>query len=242
VIALVRSQDTLERNFTTRLLQRAIESAALPVVVTESNTRVAASGAALLATGSCALGPSSNSNNVFRISEPPYASGEALPLPNDIEGAVVLARKTLQELGPSASHDEAREQLRVALASYVTHCLVPWIRQFRGLFWLATSGTVALLGMSSLYVFSVRRLLVTVGVLLTLGVVSVSAWVLVGLERDEVLSRIGNTKPGSIALGSNVGGLFKWGVLPLVLAATSYYPDLGYHLAVLLKSCGLAGD
>jgi hypothetical protein len=119
---------------------------------------------------------------------------------------------------------KAAERLRKALAAYVAFGLTRWIKQFRFLMWLATLGTTTMLLMSSGYVFSVRKLLVTLSVLLTVSVVAAVAVVFVGLERNRILSFIGGSDPG-VAIQPNLVRILGWAVLPVTIAVASYFPD-----------------
>jgi hypothetical protein len=141
------------------------------------------------------------------------------------------ARKELSQL-PFLEDERAR--LRLGLATFVAFGLLRWVKQFRFMMWLVTTGTATLMLLGTSYVFSVRHLLLTLFAVVTLLAVVAGGIVFVGLERDRVLSSIGGTEPGKVALQGNLLRILGWGVLPVLLAIASYYPQaIGKALAAL---------
>jgi hypothetical protein len=142
--------------------------------------------------------------------------------PGFIDAKLGAARaRELLDAGLTA---ESAGRVRTALAAFVAFSLTRWIKQFRFLMWLSTLGTTIMLLMASGYVFSVRKLLVTLSVLLTVSVVAAVAVVFVGLERNRVLSFIGGSEPG-VAIQANLVRILGWAVLPVTIAVASYFPD-----------------
>ena len=168
-----------------------------------------------------------------------YPSGVRTSLPQTLSFTQMLtatadARAKLN----AASSKKARDALTTGLAAVAAFGLVRWVKQFRFLMWLVTLGTATLIIQSSAYVFSVRHLLMTMFAVLTLLAVVAGATVFVGLERDPVLSHIGGTAAGKITLQGNLLRVLGWGVLPVILAVASYYPNATRSLTTWLSALG----
>ncbi len=148
--------------------------------------------------------------------------------------AAESARLALDSTAPEAE----RPALRAALASYVAFGLTRWIKQFRFLIWVITVGTAVLLLSSTSYVFTVRRLFVTVFALLSMAGVIASGTIFLGVERDEVLSHIGGSNPGEFTFRNNLLRIAGWGLLPVALAVAAYFPDAMRGLVTWLDALG----
>jgi hypothetical protein len=87
-----------------------------------------------------------------------------------------------------------------------------------------------------LYAFQGRASLLTLDVtvlaLASLGVV----WILIGMEKDAILSLIWRTTPGRVTFNwSLVGRLAVYGVLPLLLVLGSMFPEVGETLVRVIE-------
>jgi hypothetical protein len=89
----------------------------------------------------------------------------------------------------------------------------------------ATLGAAILVLSSAAYVFTLRRLLSTVFSMVIVGVVVLGALIFAGSERDELLSRIGGTKPGKLSWQGNFPRILSLAVLPLLIALATNYPN-----------------
>ena len=79
-----------------------------------------------------------------------------------------------------------------------------------------------------MYVFEGRSSAVTLD-LLAIGLVSITAmWIIVGTERDRVLSRLRATTPDGVNINWDfVRRMAIYGVLPLVVIVASLFPEVG---------------
>jgi hypothetical protein len=127
-------------------------------------------------------------------------------------------------------------KVHAQLAGLVTFELANWMRQITTLMTSLTIATTGLLACSSLYVFGVRRLMITVSALLTVGAVVLAMVMFTTLEHDEVLRRIGTGSPGGPDLNPMWQRILTYGVLPLLLLLTTYYPGIWSQLFVWVQA------
>jgi len=79
-----------------------------------------------------------------------------------------------------------------------------------------------------LYSFNGRSSLLTVDLLAIAGAAVVSIWILVGIERETVISRLRKTTPGRLDLNwAFVQRVAIYGVLPLFTVIGSLFPEIG---------------
>ncbi|MET0388797.1 MAG: hypothetical protein ABW321_22685, partial [Polyangiales bacterium] len=132
--------------------------------------------------------------------------------------------------------ERARRENQVALAGLVTFELAGWLRQITALMTSITIATTGLLACSWLYVFGVRRLMVTVSALLSVGAVVLGIFIFASLERDPVLNRIGQRATGGKPVQVSWRRIASVGVLPVLLALATYYPGASAQLVDWLGS------
>ncbi|HEY1303225.1 MAG TPA: hypothetical protein VGF24_06730 [Vicinamibacterales bacterium] len=79
-----------------------------------------------------------------------------------------------------------------------------------------------------LYSFNGRSAMLTVDLLAVAGASLASIWILVGMERETVLSRLRNTTPGQLDINwAFVQRVAVYGVLPLLVVIASVFPEIG---------------
>jgi hypothetical protein len=79
-----------------------------------------------------------------------------------------------------------------------------------------------------LYSFNPRSALLTVDLLAVAAASLTSIWILVGMEREPVLSRLRNTTPGRVDINwPFVQRVAVYGVLPLLAVISSLFPEIG---------------
>lgn len=82
-----------------------------------------------------------------------------------------------------------------------------------------------------LYSFNGRSALLTVDLLAVAAASLTSIWILVGMERDTVLSRLRDTTPGKVDFNwSFLRRVTVYGVLPLLAVIASLFPEIGSSL------------
>jgi len=82
-----------------------------------------------------------------------------------------------------------------------------------------------------LYSFNGRSALLTVDLLAVAAASLTSIWILVGMERDTVLSRLRDTTPGKVDFNwSFLQRVAVYGVLPLLAVIASLFPEIGGSL------------
>jgi hypothetical protein len=113
------------------------------------------------------------------------------------------------------------------LACVVTMILGHFVRHFRLLLATVTSGVLLVMIAVSAYPLEPRRELMAGVWLLTLAAVSASAYTLVALERNDLLSRIGKKEPGTVAFDRTfLTGLFMWALIPILGLLALQYPQI----------------
>ena len=79
-----------------------------------------------------------------------------------------------------------------------------------------------------LYSFNGRSSMLTVDLLAVAGASVASIWILVGMERETVLSRLRNTTPGRLDINwAFVQRVAVYGLLPLLVVIASLFPEIG---------------
>jgi hypothetical protein len=82
-----------------------------------------------------------------------------------------------------------------------------------------------------LYSFNGRSAVMTVDLLVVAAASLTSIWILVGMERESVLSRLRDTTPGRIDLNwAFLQRVAVYGVLPLLAVIASLFPEIGNSL------------
>ena len=82
-----------------------------------------------------------------------------------------------------------------------------------------------------MYVFQGRSSYLRVDLVAIAGASLVAMWIIVGMERDRVLSRLRVTTPERIDLNWDfVKRVTVYGVLPLVAVVSSLFPEVGDSL------------
>ena len=82
-----------------------------------------------------------------------------------------------------------------------------------------------------LYSFNGRSALLAVDLLAVAAAAVTSIWILVGMERETVLSRLRNTTSGRLDINwAFVQRVAVYGVLPLLAVLASLFPEIGNSL------------
>lgn len=108
--------------------------------------------------------------------------------------------------------------------------------QIRRLLMQLTTAVVLTLAVFVSYPFENHRRLLETAWLLVLGAMGLCLWIIVTMERDEVLSRIRQTPAGRVTWNAVfVGRLLKYGLLPLLTLVATTFPEIGMGLLALFE-------
>lgn len=79
-----------------------------------------------------------------------------------------------------------------------------------------------------LYSFNGRNTTLTIDMLAVAATAVISIWILVGMERDHILSRLRTTTPGRVDINWDfIKRIAVYGVLPLLVVIASLFPEVG---------------
>jgi hypothetical protein len=150
----------------------------------------------------------------------------------------VASRSTLSLTGPRLT-PSSELWFRLAeefVACVTTLLLYPLLRHMRNLLMLATGQALLLMAGATCYAFQPRQaLMCTVGAV-TLATAVTAVSILVGLDRNELLSRIGKTPPGRVTFDrSFVLGLVTWGLMPILSLLAVQYPEVVAQVLAMLQ-------
>jgi hypothetical protein len=156
----------------------------------------------------------------------------------------VASKSTLGLTNPRLK-PESELWLRMAeelVACVVTLLVYPLVRHFRNLLSVATGIALLLMMGVASYSFQPRRaFMFGVGAVIV-GVAVTAVSILVGLDRNELLSRIGKTTPGRVTFDRRfLLGVVSWGLLPVLSLLAVQYPEVVARVLSFLQPMASQG-
>src|SRR5882672_9161276 len=166
-----------------------------------------------------------------------YEAGPAGGVLESSGNRALLVRKLLSASSAlSRSRDELPEALRPTIDDFVASVLavfIPrYVRQFRLFMPPLVVGSVLAVLMTSLYFVQPQRLITSLIFVWVAAFVLTIFAVYVALDRDPVISAMGNTTAGAVswnwALARRV---VSWGLLPIVSLFAAQYPQFAFWIS-----------
>jgi hypothetical protein len=153
---------------------------------------------------------------------------QTLPTNSSFEKAVRWASKVLTRRAWLSKKDEWSRSAARLVALEAVRALAGRIAVIRALISILTIDALVLLLVTRIYPFQPHSLLSGLSWLLLLAVVLVSAWALVAMERNAVLSYASGSKPGKVTWDASfVLHLVLFVGLPVAALVAAYFPEIG---------------
>jgi hypothetical protein len=144
--------------------------------------------------------------------------------------AVVWSKRSLGAGGRAATKSAAAAWVKTAedlVAMHVTSFVYPYVHAFQYLMALAVGTALLFMLALASYCFEPHHLLAVFSSVTLLSAVAVVLYVFVGMERDELLSRIARTAPGRVTFSREfVMRIVTWAVIPVGSFVVVHYPQL----------------